>query len=371
VLFHILITIVAPNGCFLVRAQIKDKGKTIKVRHPVIIVDYDPRWPTIYSKEKDQIFCAVGDKVVAIEHVGSTAIPGLGAKPIIDIMVAVRQLSDAKKCIEPLRSIGYEYVPEYEKELPERRYFQKGPKGVRNKHFHLHMVQHGGDFWKRHLMFRGYLRCHPDAAQQYCELKRKLAEKDALDREAYTDAKTAFIESILTQAAANPKLHLRYIRLPAQVLEMYDDLVCQSRKVIVGRSQITSTHSIEFDGKTVLQAGFPITYFELAGKWFNVVKVRNLRGEHTGYYCDITTPPKLLKDGSVEITDLFLDLWVSPDLRYRVLDQDELEEALKKGWISEQLHARAKRELKKLVTLVEMKDFPPRLVRQLEKRLKL
>jgi len=121
----------------------------------------------------------------------------------------------------------------------------------------------------------------------------------------------------------------------------------------------------------VLQAGFPITYFELVGKWFNIVKVRNLRGEHTGYYCDITAPPKLLKDGSVEITDLFLDLWVSPDLRYRVLDQDELEEALKEGWISEQLYARAKKELKKLVALAEMKDFPPRLVRQLERRLKL
>jgi len=326
-LFNILITIVAPNGWLLARAQIKDKEKAIKVRRPVIIVDYDPRWPTIYSKEKDRILSVVGNKVAAIEHVGSPAISGLGAKPIIDIMVAVRQLSDAKECIEPLRSIGYEYVPEYEKELPERRYFRKGPEGVRNKHFHLHMVQHGGDFWKRHLMFRGYLRCHPEVAQQYCELKRKLAEKHALDREAYTDAKTPFIESILTQAVANPRLHLRYIRLPAQVLEMYDDLVCQSRKVIVGRSQITSTHSIEFDGKMVLQAGFPITYFELVGKWFNVVKVRNLCGEHTGYYCDITAPPKLLKDGSIEITDLFLDLWVSPDLEYRVLDQDELEAA--------------------------------------------
>jgi len=220
-------------------------------------------------------------------------------------------------------------------------------------------------------MFRGYLRCHPDIARQYCELKRKLAEKHGLDREAYTEAKTPFIESILTQAASNPRLHLRYIRLPAQVLEMYDDLVFQSKKVIVGRSQITSTHSIEFDGKMVLQAGFPITYFELVGKWFNVVKVRDLRGEHTGYYCDITAPPKLLEDGSIEITDLFLDLWVSPDLRYRVLDQDELEEALKKRWISKQLCARAKRELKKLVALVEMKDFPPRRVRLLEEWLKL
>jgi GrpB-like predicted nucleotidyltransferase (UPF0157 family)/predicted RNA-binding protein associated with RNAse of E/G family len=351
--------------------QIKDKGKMMRMRHPVIILDYDPRWPTIYSKEKDQILSVVGNKVVAMEHVGSTAIPRLGAKPIIDIMVGVRQLSDAKECIEPLRSIGYEYVPEYEKELPERRYFRKGPEGVRNKHFHLHMVQRGTDFWKRHLMFRDYLRCHPDVAKQYGELKRKLAEKHALDREAYTEAKTSFIESVLTQAVADPRLHMWYVRLPAQVLEMYDDLVCKSRKVIVGRSQITSTHSIEFDGKIVSQAGFPITYFELIGKWFNVVKVRNLRGEHTGYYCDIATPPKLLKDGSVEITDLFLDLWVSPDLRYRVLDQDELEEALKEGWVSRQLYAIAKRELKKLVALVEMKDFPPRPVRQLERRLKL
>jgi predicted RNA-binding protein associated with RNAse of E/G family len=79
----------------------------------------------------------------------------------------------------------------------------------------------------------------------------------------------------------------------------------------------------------------------------------------------------LLKDGSVEITDLFLDLWISPDLRYRVLDQDEMEEAMKKSWISRQLYSRAKKELEKLVAMVEMKDFPPRLVRQLERRLKL
>jgi predicted RNA-binding protein associated with RNAse of E/G family len=152
---------------------------------------------------------------------------------------------------------------------------------------------------------------------------------------------------------------------------MYDDLVYESKKVIVGRSQITSTHSIVFDGKTVLHAGFPVIYFELPGKWFNVVKVRNLQGEHTGYYCDITTPLKRLRDGSVKISDLFLDLWVSPDLKYKVLDQDELEGAMEKGWIPTQLYKRAKKELKKLVTLVERKEFPPRIVKQLEERLNL
>ena len=151
---------------------------------------------------------------------------------------------------------------------------------------------------------------------------------------------------------------------------MYDDLVYESKKVIVGRSQITSTHSIVFNDKVVLHAGFPVIYFEMPGRWFNVVKVRNLQGQHTGYYCDITIPLKRLRDGSVKVSDLFLDLWVSPDLRYKVLDQDELEEAMEKGWISRRLYDRAKKELKKLVALVERKEFPPRIVRQLEDRLK-
>ena len=159
--------------------------------------------------------------------------------------------------------------------------------------------------------------------------------------------------------------------MPAQILETYDDLIYKSKRVIVGKSQITSAHSVVFDDKLVLSAGFPITYFELMGKWFNVVKIRNLKGKHTGYYCDISTPPKLSADGSVEITDLFLDLWVSPDLRYKVLDQDELEKALKKSWISKQLYERAKKELNKLVALVEQGKFPPRLVKQLEEKLKL
>jgi GrpB-like predicted nucleotidyltransferase (UPF0157 family)/protein associated with RNAse G/E len=341
------------------------------VKRSVRIVDYDPRWPAIYAKERDRILGVVADKVVAIEHVGSTAVLGLGAKPIIDIMIAVRRLSRAEQCIKPLRSIGYEYVPEHEKELPERRYFRKGPHGVRNRHFHLHMVEHNGDFWRQHLLFRDYLRSHPDVAQKYCRLKKELAERHASDSEAYTRAKASFIESVLEKASASLKHHLRYVRLPAQVLEIYDDLAYESKKVIVGRSRITSIHSIVFDGKTVLHAGFPITFFEFPGKWFSIAKVRNLHGKHTGYYCDITTPPKRLEDGSIEVTDLFLDLWVSPDLKYKVLDQDELEEAMEKGWISRRLYERAGKELKKLVASVERKDFPPPIVRQLERRLKL
>jgi predicted RNA-binding protein associated with RNAse of E/G family len=126
-----------------------------------------------------------------------------------------------------------------------------------------------------------------------------------------------------------------------------------------------------FDGKTVLASGYQIVYFEMMRKWFSVGKIRDLDGKHTGYYCDIITPPRLLIDGVVEITDLFLDLWVSPDLRYKVLDEEELEDALEKGWIARQLYERSRIELEKLVTSVKRGDFPPPLVKRLEMQLNL
>ena len=167
------------------------------------------------------------------------------------------------------------------------------------------------------------------------------------------------------------KLHLRYIRLPSQVLDFYDDLVYRSERVIVGSSKITSAHSVVFDGEVVLASGFGIVYFDFVGKWFSVGKIRNMQGKHTGYYCDIVTPPRLLKDGRIEITDLFLDLWVSSDLRFKVLDEEELENALYKGWITKHLYDNAKRELKKLIDVVKQRKFPPYSVRCLEKKLNL
>jgi len=172
-----------------------------------------------------------------------------------------------------------------------------------------------------------------------------------------------------TSWESTPKLHLRYIRLPDQVLDIYDDLIYKSERVIVGKSQITSAHSVTFDGEAVLAPGFQIVYFELMGRWFTVGKIRDLRGRHTGYYCDIVTPPKLLDDGGVELIDLFLDLWVSPDLRFKVLDEEELESVFVKGWITKRLYDMAKTELRKLITLVEKGSFPPYSVKYLEKRL--
>lgn len=166
--------------------------------YPVEIVDYDPQWPVLYEEEKGRILDIIGRRIVAIEHVGSTAVPGLAAKPIIDIIVAVRHLIDAGECIKPLQSIGYEYVPEFEVEIPERRFFRKGPPEARTQH--IHMIELTSEFWERHLLFRDYLRSHPDVAQQYYQLKKELAARYGSDRKAYAEAKTLFIESIVAKS---------------------------------------------------------------------------------------------------------------------------------------------------------------------------
>ena len=165
---------------------------------PIVITEYNPQWPILYEKEKDQILSVIGHCAIAIEHVGSTSVLGLGAKPIIDIMVAMRQLADASACVVPLQNLGYKYAPEFEALMPERRFFRRFSSGVRTHH--LHLVEITSEFWEHHLLFRDFLRNHSESAQQYYQLKQELAAKFHGNRAAYTDAKTQFIESILEKA---------------------------------------------------------------------------------------------------------------------------------------------------------------------------
>ena len=163
------------------------------------VVDYNPEWPRLYVAEKARILGAIGPWVSRIEHVGSTAIPGLAAKPILDILVGLRKLDDAPHCIPRLEKLGYEYVPDYEKELPMRRYFRQGSR--ENRTHHVHMVEEGSDFWVAHLRFRDFLRDHPDDARRYELLKRELVARFENDREAYTASKAEFIKTMLSKAA--------------------------------------------------------------------------------------------------------------------------------------------------------------------------
>lgn len=132
---------------------------------PIEIVDYDPAWPRRFEDEKSRIIVAIGSSVVAVEHVGSTAIPGVAAKPIIDIMAGLRSLAEWTNCIGPLEALGYEYVPSWEVELPERRYFRRVR--PRPRTHHIHMVETTSEFWRRQLLFRDHLRAHQEDAREY------------------------------------------------------------------------------------------------------------------------------------------------------------------------------------------------------------
>ena len=112
------------------------------------------------------------DATVRIEHVGSTSVSGLGAKPMIDIMLGVEHLAIVESRTPQLAAAGYKYVPELEAEFPERRYFRKPPSGARTHN--LHAVEVGSSFWSRHLLFRDFLRTHPEVAAQYVALNRLL-----------------------------------------------------------------------------------------------------------------------------------------------------------------------------------------------------
>lgn len=168
--------------------------------NPVIIADYDTRWPGLFDQEKVRITEALGEMVAAVEHVGSTAVPGLAAKPILDILVGVAGPGNLDRCVAPLVALGYEYVPAFEMSAPNRRYFRRSDAQGRRTH-HIHAVPHGTRFWRRHLLFRDYLRQHPESARAYGELKRRLAADTPTGRE-YTFAKSAFVRSIEAQAAA-------------------------------------------------------------------------------------------------------------------------------------------------------------------------
>ncbi len=163
----------------------------------VVIAVYDLSWPEIYAGEAQAIRQALGDILVGVEHVGSTAIPGLAAKPVIDILVGVTVLAEAEAKIPALEALGYECRGE--NGIPGRLFFRKGLVEFRRTH-HLRLVEAGHEQWKSLLAFRDYLRSHPGDAQRYEALKRALAEQFRDNRAAYSKGKTQFVQAILEKA---------------------------------------------------------------------------------------------------------------------------------------------------------------------------
>jgi GrpB-like predicted nucleotidyltransferase (UPF0157 family) len=163
---------------------------------PVLLVDYDPAWPAAFESERGHLAKVLGEWLTGpIEHIGSTAVPGLRAKPVLDIMAGVESLTVSLPAIQAVARLDYVHFP-YRAEV--MHWFCK-PSPAHRTH-HLHLVPFGSPLWNERLQFRNALRSDPALAAEYAGLKTLLADRHRDDREAYTEAKSAFIARVLARA---------------------------------------------------------------------------------------------------------------------------------------------------------------------------
>ncbi len=162
----------------------------------VDVVDADPAWPLVFAEERRRL-ADVLPGAVAIEHIGSTSVPGLASKATIDILVVVGS-ADLAAAVPVLQALGYLYVPASFTDDPDHAFLHRLREGKRTHH--LHLVSAGSPLPDRYLLFREYLRAHPDAAARYAAVKRELAARHPIDRDRYVEEKPAVVVELLTEA---------------------------------------------------------------------------------------------------------------------------------------------------------------------------
>ncbi len=160
----------------------------------VRLVASAPHWPEAYATLCAELLAVFAPGEIAIEHIGSTAVPGLLAKPVLDLMLGAPTLTAIEARIPTLTALGYQYVDRHEHELPQRRYFVRQPAGT--ERIHLHGLVRGDLLWREHLRFRDALRADTDLRARYAALKTELVAR-GLDKAAYTAAKAPFIRAVL------------------------------------------------------------------------------------------------------------------------------------------------------------------------------
>jgi GrpB-like predicted nucleotidyltransferase (UPF0157 family) len=172
---------------------------------PVIVVPYDPAWPVAFEQLRGRLAAALGDLTVGVEHVGSTAVVGLDAKPILDIDVVVRHADDFAPVAARLASLGYTHLGDLG--IVGREAFRASPELPRH---HLFVCASGAAPLQAHLILRDALRADPELARAYGTLKRDLAQQFRDDRDSYAEGKTAFITSVLLDARAGRRRERRH-----------------------------------------------------------------------------------------------------------------------------------------------------------------
>jgi GrpB-like predicted nucleotidyltransferase (UPF0157 family) len=164
------------------------------VDEPITVTDYDPRWPMLYESERARLVSALRTRVTRIEHFGSTAVPGMAGKPIVDLLVGVRTMPEFSECTQVLEQLGYENFGEIF--LPGRVYLRRrGP-----PHFNAAVTPEGGAFWDAQIVLREYLRQHPREASAYSEIKRSTYASGARLFSTYSQAKQPFLAALQDRA---------------------------------------------------------------------------------------------------------------------------------------------------------------------------
>jgi GrpB-like predicted nucleotidyltransferase (UPF0157 family) len=161
----------------------------------VRLVEYDARWPALFAAEQQRIRDQCGRLALRLEHVGGTAIPGMCAKPVLDIAAGRPRDTPIQNYVAALEQAGYEHRGE--RGVPGRQFFCRG----QPRAYHVHLVEEGGPLWRDYVAFRDYLRAHAEAARQFADLKRVLAARFFQDREAYMYAKSSHVQEVLRMAS--------------------------------------------------------------------------------------------------------------------------------------------------------------------------
>lgn len=161
-----------------------------------MLVPYSPTWPLVFENLRQELLPIFVDVPIQIMHIGSTSVPGLAAKPVIDLLLGAPTLAGIEARVADIVRLGYTYRPHYEAAIPQRRYFVKDIAG--DLRIHLHGVEQGGRLWQEHLRFRDLLRADEARRSEYEALKRRLAIVHAGNKAAYTLEKGAYIRSLLS-----------------------------------------------------------------------------------------------------------------------------------------------------------------------------
>jgi GrpB-like predicted nucleotidyltransferase (UPF0157 family) len=164
------------------------------------LIPYNPQWKKLFRTEKSRLLKIIGNNILSVEHIGSTAIENICSKPIIDICVGLKDFYDGYKCEKPLEKAGYLFKGEFG--ISGRHYFMTDNEIVK---FHIHMYEITSDNYKNHLRFRDYLINEPESAKEYESLKLKLKEKYKDNRKKYTEGKSRFIKRIIKKAIKKEK----------------------------------------------------------------------------------------------------------------------------------------------------------------------